>query len=181
MTPTSKFEILRRKDGQLNRSIKLTSAGLGSAAGTVNLKRGTAIGASLTDSEAGVIATGTNFLGFLARNLAQGGLQLSDRIFGMGATGSGGAVGPEAPFVDGEEVSLENAAEIECEGPDYLYSGTGQINQATAVGTRLSFIDGKLRQVQSNEVAYFTLTANNLELNDSTVSGELRIRAVAVA
>jgi len=179
MQPTSKFEILRKKWDQ-HRSIKYTSAGIGSADGTINTHRGIALGASLSDPDAAVLATGTNFLGFLTRDVVQGGLQLADRVFGMG-TRSATPVGPEAPFKDGAEVSLENGLEIEVEGPDYLYSGTGQINHVTAVGTRLSFIDGKLRQMQTNEVAYFTLTANNLPLFDTVTQGQLRIRAAAIA
>jgi len=87
-------------------------------------------------------------------------------------------VGVESPFVAGQEVSIQKAREIECEGSDYLVlSGTGALAGNTAVGTALSFKDGKLRQSQPDELVNYKLSANGLP---PMAANALRIRAEAV-
>lgn len=175
MTPTSQFEILRRKP-VLNASGNFASSLVNSAtAGTETGARGLALGAHATDPESLDLAGGKNFIGHLTRRVVVGGLTLADRVFGVT---SATPVGLESPFTDGLEVTVERAEEIEVEGWAYLYSGTGQIVPGTAVGAALSFINGLLRIAQSGDNVYYQLTANNL--TPMTV-GTLRIRAVAVA
>jgi hypothetical protein len=174
MKPTSKFEILRRQP-TLNASGKFASAQLESAAaGTETAARGLALGQKTDDPESFQLATGTNFMGHLTRRVTKGGLSLSDRIFGVT---SATPVGLESPFTDGLEVSVENAIEVELEGPEYLHSGTGNITSETAVPQPVSFIGGKVRIAQTGEIAYYTMTANNLT---PMVDGNLRIRMVKV-
>ena len=164
MEPTSLFEITRR-DPSMNASAKYADAA----------KRGFALGDHATDPESFDVAQHNNFVGHLTRNVNVGGLTLTDRVFGVT---SDTPVGVEAPFTAGQEVSLEKAREIECEGSDYLVlSGTGALSNATAVPSNLSFKDGKLRLSQNGELVNYTLTANNLTPN---TDGNLRIRAEKV-
>lgn len=184
MTPTSLFEVLRYKKSR-GQSGQFTSAALVSdptlAAGTETIARGVALGAHATDGEALNLAAGSNFIGFLTRRVVVGGLSPLERAM-IAATGIPGPisatpVGIESPFVDGQEVTVRLAEEIEAEGVGYLASGvTGALTSETAVGEKLSFYEGKLRSAQSGDVTYFTLTANNLTPNTSS---NLRIRAVA--
>jgi len=169
MTPSSQFEITRRLPGH-NASLKWPAGLSLPASGVVQAHRGTMVGVDSTDPEAAALATHNNFIGFLTRRVLIGGLSLTDRVFGVT---SDNPVGVEAPFKSGEEISLEKALEVECEGSFYLYSGTGQITSLTAVPSSLSFINGQVRVAQSGEIVRATLTANNLTSTDGT---SLRIR-----
>ena len=175
MTPTSLFEVLRKRP-QLNASGKYTNASLAAGGtGTITAVRGLALGAHATDPESFDLANHNNFIGVLTRRVIVGGLSLADRVFGVT---SATPVGLESPFTDGLEVTVERAEEIECEGADYLYSGTGIIVTGSTPGaTNLSYKDGKLRITQSGENVNALLTANNLT---PMTAGNLRIRAVMI-
>lgn len=166
MSASSRFEITRRNSGSCN--VSLTWNGLG-ATGVLGL----AVGAHLTDPEAGELASGTNFLGFLGRNVTLDGPTLEDRIFGPTGTTP---LGPEFPVKRGDYVSvLKGADEVEVEGGDLvLLSGTGAITSTTPVGTPLSFTTGKFCVKQPQQREYFQLTAI---LTDVYEAGAVRIRA----
>lgn len=175
MTPTSKFEILRRRTN-LNGSALFQSPQFATAAvGVETAVRGLALGAHATNSEQYDLASGNSFIGHLTRRVVQGGLTLADRVFGVT---SATPVGLESPFTDGLEVTVESAEEIECEGPNYIMlSGTGSISTNTTVPQQLSFFTGRLRIAQSGDNVAYLLTANNLtSMNDG--NNDLRIRAV---
>lgn len=171
MTPTSLFEIQIREPKR-SKSGKYT---VGGSDGDVTAVRGLALGAHPSDPTSLALAQGTNFLGFMTRRMVVGGLQPIERILGViSATPEG----IESPFVDGQEVTVESAEQVEVEGPGHLYSGTGQISEVTAVGEPLSFKDGKLRKTQSGEITYATLMATALT---PMTSGNLRIRVKMLA
>lgn len=163
MTPSSPFEITRRGKS-INASGKYAIAA----------DRGIALGAHLTDESSFDLAQGQNFVGFLTRRVVVGGLSITDRFFGVT---SATPVGVEAPFTAGEEVTVEKALEVECEGPAYIYSGTGGILTGTALPQSLSFKDGKIRVAQAGEVVLAMLTANNLTSSDG-VSNRIRYEMV---
>jgi len=193
LQPTSKFEILRRKNGQVNASAQFAStaftnaggsignwdpqnlpAGVAALMGTETAVRGLGLGAGANGNFA--LAGSKNFIGHLTRRVIIGGLDLTARVFGVT---SPTPVGVESPFTDGLEVSLEKGEEIEAEGVGvYLYSGSNMIDTNTAVGTGLTYQNGLLRvaATDGSEIPFFTLTANNLTPVDT---GALRIRAVA--
>ena len=141
---------------------------------TGTAKRGTALGAHATDVEAAALAQGTNFLGFLTRDVSADGPSLESRVLPL----------LEQAFKSGLEVSLQKADEIECEGTDYIQTtGGAAIGSATPVGTLLSFKDGKWQVAQTGEVAFGTLTGNS-GLGGSTLpseNGGLRIRVEMLA
>lgn len=127
--------------------------------------RGVALGAKSDDATSAQLAQGTNFIGFVTRDVTTDGPALADHVYP-------GRL--ELPFKAGQEVAIEQADEIEAEGGTYLVtSGTGAISGSTAVGSKLSFKDGKLRVKQSADDAYFMLEA---QLTPET-SGAVRIRA----
>jgi hypothetical protein len=168
MTPSSPFEITRR-DPSINASAKFTPP-----AGFDPVPRGFALGAHATDPESFDLAQHNTFIGHLTRFVRVGGLTITDRVFGVT---SETPVGVEAPFVAGQEVSVEKAREIEAEGSAYLVqSGTRSILTGTGVGAGLSFFNGLLGLAQAGEQVNYRLTANNLTPN---APGSLRIRAEA--
>lgn len=82
--------------------------------------------------------------------------------------------GLETPFTAGREGTLEWGSEIEAEGTDYLLtSGTGTITGGTAVGAKLSFLNGKFRVAQSGEYAQFRVVAQMTPIT----AGQVRIKA----
>jgi hypothetical protein len=176
MTPTSKFEILRRKTPLNASAIFQSPTFISAPVGTETAVRGLALGAHKTNPEQFDLAAGNSFIGHLTRRVVQGGLTLSDRVFGVT---SAAPVGLESPFSDGDAVTVERAEEIECEGPNYLMlSGTGAVSSGTTVPQSLSFFTGRLRVAQAGDVVVYTLTANNLTPTDDG-NNDLRIRAVA--
>ena len=144
--PSSLFEITRPNDGARH-------AGLGVYQSVA--PRGLALGASGTPDVL-ALAEHDSFIGHLTRDVTAAGLSVSDRFFGRT---SSSPVGLESPCAAGDPVSLEKAYEIEVEGSDYLYSGTGQIDNNTAIPQACSFKAGKLRIAQSGEVVHYLLTA----------------------
>lgn len=173
LQPTSKFEILRRKNA-INNASSIYNSGSSAAVGTEVAARGLGLGAKTDNTGAFDLAQPTNFIGHLTRRVVIGGLQLADRVFGVS---NPVPVGVESPFTDGLEVSLERGEEIEAEGiGTYLYSGANAITTGTAPGVGLTYQNGLLRVAQSGEISFFVLTVNNLPSVDP---GALRIRAVA--
>ena len=168
MTPTSPFEITRR-DTSVNASATFTPA-----QGFDPVPRGFALGAHATDSTKFDVAQHNTFIGHLTRFMRVGGLTLTDRVFGVT---SETPVGVEAPFIAGQECTVEKAKEIEAEGSAYLVqSGTGAITSGTAVGTNLSFYNGYLRCSQEGEVPNYILTAH-LVASGQGSAGDIRVRA----
>lgn len=167
MKPTSPFEITRR-DPSVNASAVFTPAD-----GFDPVPRGFALGAHATDPSAFDVAQHNTFIGHLTRQVKVGGLQITDRFFGIT---SETPVGVEAPFVAGQEVTVQKAKEIEAEGSAHLVlSGTGAIAADTAVGTKLSFYNGYLRQTQADEIPNYILTA----ILPPMTPGAIRVRAEA--
>lgn len=81
--------------------------------------------------------------------------------------------GLEVAFTGGRHGTLEWGSEIEAEGDDnVLSSGVGAIDTNTAVGSKLSFLNGKFRVAQTNEYAQFRLVA---QMTPKT-EGETRIK-----
>ena len=168
MTPSSPFEIIRRNPS-INASAIFTPA-----QGFDPVPRGFALGAHATNPGAFDVAQHNTFIGHLTRFVRVGGLTLMDRVFGVT---SETPVGVEAPFIAGQEVTVEKALAIEAEGSAYLVqSGTGAITPQTAVGTNLSFYNGYLRQTQNDESPNYVLTAHLLP-SANAAAGDLRIRA----
>jgi hypothetical protein len=166
MQATSPFEITRR-DPAVNASANFTEP-----AGLDPTPRGFALGAHATDPTSFDVAQHNTFIGHLTRFVRIGGLTLTDSVFGVT---SETPVGVEAPFTSGQEVSIEKAKEIECEGSAYLIqSGVRAIQQNTAVGTELNFVNGYLGIAQAGEMVSYKLTANNLAPFNP---GSLRVRA----
>lgn len=156
---STKFEVTRRVEGKNISGIYDSAA-----------PRGLGLGAHATDATKFNLAQHNTFLGVLTRDVKVGGLTLSDRVFGVT---SDDPVGLESPFTAGQEVSLEKAQEAELEGADYLVlSGTGAISGSTAVGTSLSYLNGRLRQSQTGEIVNGVLTAQLPPID----SGGVRIR-----
>lgn len=159
-TATTLFEIRRRYLG--DPMSRLFPAGYVSpnTPGTVIYPRGTAAGAagggyqSTQDILAAVLASGNNFLGFLTRDVADQGPSLFEVDI---------PTNPLAlPFTAGLECTLEKADEVECESSLYIQtSGTGAITASTALGTNLSFTNGKFYVAQSGDTAFFELTGNS--------------------
>lgn len=84
----------------------------------------------------------------------------------------------ENDFAASKEISLEHAEEIEAEGDDYLATsgGGGQITAGTALGTKLSFVNGKLCvQDGGTQYPFYVLVAKDLT---PETEGNLRIRVV---
>lgn len=153
------FEIRRRHLGDpMSRMFPAGYVSLGT--GLTIYPRGTAVGSagansSVQDIASGVPASGSNFLGFLTRDVVDNGPTLSEIIL---------PTNPLAlPFTAGDECSLEKAEEVECEGTLYIKtSGTGAITSSTAIGTNLSFDGlGRFYVAQSGDTAFFELTGNS--------------------
>jgi hypothetical protein len=183
MQATSPFEITRR-DLSVN-----AAAIFNEPAGFDPVPRGFALGAHATDPTQFDVAQHNTFIGHLTRFVRIGGLTLTDRTFGVT---SETPVGVEAPFTAGQEVSIEKAKEIECEGSSYLaQSGivglpaaalasipARTIQPNTPVGTGLNFYYGYLGIAQAGEMVNYKLTANGLP---PYTAGTLRIRAEVVS
>lgn len=134
--------------------------------------RGTAFGNHATDPNAAILATGTNFAGFVTRDTVLLPRNLREFLHPNAIL--------ETPTIAGEMATLEDYNEIEAEGADYLVlDGTGAINSSAVVGTKLSFNAGKLRVAQEGENYYFEVTANSAVASSQFASrnGALRIRA----
>lgn len=103
------------------------------------------------DPKKAKLATG-HAIGILTRDVVTGGPSTIERA----------GVFPgriEQPFAVDGECSLEPLPDAyEAEGPDYvLDSGTGAIDANTAIGTKLSVVDGKTRVKQSTDEPMYVL------------------------
>ncbi len=162
VTPQSPFDVTFR-DPSRNRSGTFDAAS----------PRGLGLGAHLTNPEAFSLAQHNTFIGVLTRAVAAGGPTTLQRFQGF-QMGSPVPIGWEWPFKAGEEVSIEQPREMELEGSDLIQlSGTGAIDTNTAVASKLSYLNGRLRVTQGSELANAVLTANNLT---PFTEGAVRIR-----
>jgi hypothetical protein len=154
----SLFEIKRRSPHD-NISIELDFASV----------RGKAIMRDTTTPTKGALAAGV-FLGFLTRDVVDGGPTAIER--------AGVYPGRLEQDDDFGQVTLELADAVEAEGSDYvLTSGTGALSSGTAIGTLLSFVDGKFYVAQGSDEKPFRLG----KVLTEEVSGNLRIYAERVA
>lgn len=112
------------------------------------------------------IAAAAFALGFLPKDVTADGASLTERI-GVFP----GRIELEAKV--GDEIDLDPLPEAyECEGSQYiLTSGTGAITSGTALGTLISFVDGKARVKQTNDVAQYSLQGKPA----AEVNGNLRL------
>lgn len=151
------WEIRRHYPGS-NVSLQISTAA----------KRGQAVQITSSDPTKGELC-GSNgsFAGFLTRNVTADGPSLADHVYP-------GRIELDATI--GDTVSLERADAFEAEGSDYLYSGTGALTSGSTIGTELSFVNGKIRAVQSGETAYYKLAA----VLTAETAGNLRILAEAI-
>jgi len=138
--------------------------------------RGLAIMRSKTAPEKGVPANPNSstlgqFLGFLTRPVVTGGPTVIQRAQLYGDSPAIKEL--ELPFVAGAECSLEMADAVVAEGEDNIVaaSGTGAITNATAIGTRCSFKNGRFYQAQSNDDVLFAL-ADNSGISGSQLTAE---------
>ncbi len=162
-------EIIRRYPGHNSGTYKYTPASAPAPYGLALMNK-------TTDATLLIEATGS-FLGFLTRNVTTAGPGLLE-AFDVLTTDSSNPTALENVFKAGDEVSVEKADAVEAEGSQFLLaSGTGGgINLYTAVGSELSFVDGKFRVAQSGDTAYFTLACHLTP----DVAGNVRIRAEAI-
>lgn len=107
--------------------------------------------------------------GFLTRaTRLTAGLTDEEQLFGFGL---------ETPFQAGRPGSIEDASELEIEGPqttaaEYLVgSGTGAVNTSTAEGALLSFTDGKFKAAVTGEFAQYRVIKQMTPLE----AGDVRI------
>jgi hypothetical protein len=103
------------------------------------------------DGTTGIAATGS-VLGFLFREVAT---QTDDEKFLARtqaiAGGNAEAQELEGPDEPGGACTLEKLAKFECEGPDYIATGTGALDGTEAVGQVISWNDGKIRKKQGSD------------------------------
>lgn len=164
--PRTSFEITQRQgDSGLIESRLFT---LPSAAPAL---RGTALAQHPSDQDQAILANDDRaFIGFLTRDVTADGASLGDSVFP-------GRI--ETPFKSGGSVGLESGAvEVEVEGADVaMTSGSRAVSGSTAVGTLLSFQDGKVALATTNKLAYFVLAAQ-IPVVDSGNGFRLRIRSI---
>lgn len=127
--------------------------------GVTYLRRGTALGPSAD----GVLdlAQATRFTGFLCRDVNETGPTMAQlyRLEGPGGAGTPPEY-DELPYKSGESVAVQKADEYEAEGVYFLHlSGTGAISSATAVGTRIEFLNGRARVEQTGGNGVFAVAA----------------------
>lgn len=144
--------------------------------------RGLALGylAGVGNSNIYNLASGTNFVGFVTRDVTVLGATLEDRIFGRSSIAPlYASIGPEFPDKAGTMVTTEQAEEVEAEGAlNVLTSGTGLLSAATTVGTNLSFREGKFSVAQASDTPLYVITAVWTAADDLYDTANLfRIRA----
>lgn len=164
--PRNSFEITQRQgDSGLIESRVFT---LPSAAPAL---RGIALAQHPSDGDQAVLANDDRALiGFLTRDVTPDGATLGDSVFP-------GRI--ETPFKSSGSVGLESGAvEVEVEGADVaMTSGARAVSGSTAVGTLLSFQDGKVALASSGKLAYFVVAAQITPV-DSANNFRLRIRSI---
>lgn len=112
---------------------------------------GTPLGMHASDPTKFSLAGGKTFQGFLTRKVTTDGPVLADHVFPNTRA--------ELAFKAGEEVSLEQADEADIGAGLCVTSGTGAIATNTAVGTGLSFVNGKIYQAQAGDFTFYRLSA----------------------
>jgi len=153
------FDIVRKWEGIENVSGQVDTAAV----------RGLAMARHATDPTKIIPCSGENFIGHLLRDVVDGGATLEQEVFPTGL---------EFPYTTGEQASCRDARAIEAEGTDLIDdSGTGDIDENTAVGTKISFINGKLYVAQAGDVVYYTLEA---QLTPQIAANTFRIRCTRV-
>lgn len=159
---SSQFEITKRSR-RPNYSLPNTPAPNGALAdGTIQTPRGVAFQQDNADplGQTAKLAAGTSpILGFVTRHIMKGGPQLADSIYP-------GRI--DLPTIAGQEASFEYAEEVEAEGTDYI-SGTGlyAITSATALNTKLSFLNGQFCVAQSGQLSEFILVGQLTPQDDT--------------
>jgi hypothetical protein len=148
------FEV-RRKSGRPFDSVIFASAAL----------RGLAVSISAVNATDGQItavaaqASNKNFLGHLVRDITvAGGPTVEDQVFNKGLESAGKA---------GRENSVEVVEEYEAEGSDYIEQTTNPLLVNSALGTPVTFKDGKAKIAVAGDQAFYTL-AGLLTARDST-------------
>lgn len=148
------FEIVRRSPREHRN---LTAPAANSLVGIAFQESDTAGTAELSD--------GTKPLaGFATRAVQVGGPTLSQDVFHD----------TELPFASGGEMSLEHGEEVEFEGTGYI---DGSITSETAIGTELSFTDGKISTKGGGQIGFYALSA----ILTPEVTGNLRIRVTQLS
>lgn len=158
------FEITKRSR-RPNYSMPNTPALVGTADNTVQTSRGVAFMEGAVDTAA--LADGSSpIIGFVTRPILKGGPGLGDSIYP-------GKI--ELGTVAGQEASFEDAEEIEAEGADYI-CGTGarQLDNTTAVNTKLSFDAGRFCKATTGQLSEFVLVGQLTQQDSGNVC---RIRA----
>lgn len=138
---------------------------------SASVLRGTALAQHPSDPDQAILANDDRaFLGFVTRDVTLEGATLADSVFP-------GRI--ETPFKSGSSVGIDSGAlEVEVEGADIaMTSGSRAVSGSTAVGTLLSFQDGRVATATSNKLAYFQLAAQVTPV-DSANTFRLRLRYI---
>jgi hypothetical protein len=138
---------------------------------------GTAYKISTKDAATGIntfaLADGDGFTGFITKPVrTTAGLSDVEIAFNMVSTYSSGEI--MTPYEQSKPASVEEALDLEVEGPDNVLTtsgATGAVTALTSVGTRLSFAAGKFYVAQSGDLAYYKLIAQMTP----TEGGDVRI------
>jgi len=134
--------------------------------------RGLAIMRSVSNPQQGVPASpaddagvGAPLLGFLTRPVVDGGPTVIQRAQLYGDSPLVKEL--EQPFTLGQECSLEHADAVVVEGENNMVvgSGTGYIDDSTALGTRCGFYEGRFRVAQSGDDELYALTDISTDAN----------------
>src|ERR1039458_966625 len=109
------------------------------------------------------LADGAGFNGFTTKEARiTAGLSDTELAFNLPTTYQSGEI-MTPNFADGNTAAtLEEALDLEVEGPDNLLTtsgATGAVTTGTTVGTRLSFAAGKFYVAQTGDLAYYKVAA----------------------
>jgi len=173
------FQVIRRGP-RPNKSVTLP-AGITVSAGTAYQE---ASGANVQtpadqDFSGGVVlADGTRpFAGFVTRDVAVG---VPVPTYSELSVGGNPSLPLETKFQAGGEGSLEDADEYECEGSEFISSGTGSssgtgardISPASAIGSVCSFYNGRTAIAAAGQYGEFELA----EIQVPSIPGNMRAR-----
>lgn len=169
------FQVIKRGP-RSNKSVTLPLALAACPAGTAFMDATPAADQDLSGSVA--LATGAlMFQGFITRDVlaaVNGVPAVPVPTYSELSQGASPNIPFETQFSAGLEGSLEDAQEYEAEGTGFISSGNGasDVTAATAIGTRLSFLNGVTCVAQANQWSEFVLA----EFQTPSVAGNLRIR-----